>query len=96
MCRSNIDPKNPRRVLAEDLVLNLRRQLWVAVLRRDLLGYREGLEGLDLPMRRPDHWSVSAPQNVIGAEAVEQISDENSIYRAGSERIIRAKLPSSA
>ena len=32
-------------------------------------------------MRRPDHRSVGAPQDVIGAEAVQQIPDEDSIPR---------------
>ena len=61
MCRSNIDPKNPRGVLAEDLVLHLRCQLRVTVLPGDLLGYREDLESFDLPMRRPDHRSIGTP-----------------------------------
>jgi len=67
MCRSNIDPKNPRRVLAEDFVLHLRRQLCVTVLPGDLFRYREGLESLDLPMRPADDRSIGTPQNMIDA-----------------------------
>jgi hypothetical protein len=39
------------------------------VLRSELFGNREGLEGLDLPVRRSDHWGIGAPQNMIGTEA---------------------------
>ena len=34
----------------------------------DRAGYREGLKGLDLPMRRSDYRRVGTPQNVIRAE----------------------------
>ena len=48
---------------------------------KQLFGYREGLESLDLPMRRSDHGCVGTPQNVIGAEAVEQVHKEDRIPR---------------
>jgi len=67
MCRINIDPKNPRRVLAEDLASHFWRQPCVTVLRGNLFGYREGLESFNLPMRRADHRSIGAPQNMIDA-----------------------------
>src|SRR5205823_7568807 len=76
-CRSDIDLTNPGGVLAENLVLRLGRQLRVTVLGSELFRYREGLESLDLPIRRSDHGCVGTPQNVIGTKAVEQVPDED-------------------
>src|SRR5207237_5170952 len=80
-CRSDIDLKNPGSVLAENLVLRLGRQLRVTVLGSELFRYREGLESLDLPIRRSDHGCVGTPQNVIGTKAVEQVPDEDRVPR---------------
>ena len=66
-CRNDINTKNLRGVLTEDLVLHLRRQLRLSASSDELFGHREGLEGLDLPMQRSDHRRVGSPQDVIGA-----------------------------
>src|SRR5215469_2844443 len=79
--RGDINAKNLGGVLAKDLVLHLGCQLRVPVLRTELFGYCEGLERVDLPVRRSDYRSVGTPQNVIGAEAVEQIADEDGVSR---------------
>jgi hypothetical protein len=53
MRRGDIDPEDPRGVLAEDLVLCFGCELRVTVLSGKFFGYREGLEGLDLPVIGP-------------------------------------------
>jgi hypothetical protein len=57
------------------------KQLRVIVLGGELFRYREGLESLDLPIRRSDHGCVRPPKDVIGTKAVELVAEEDRIPR---------------
>src|SRR6202035_375224 len=67
-----LEVPDARRVLAEDLRLDLWRQLWIAVAFDQLVWDLELPEGVDLPLRIAPETRVGPPHDVIRAEVAEQ------------------------
>ena len=67
-----LEVPDARCVLAEDLRLDLWRQLWIAVAFDQLVWDLELPEGVDLPLRIAPETRVGPPHDVIRAEIAEQ------------------------
>src|SRR5205823_11778787 len=68
-----------RRIAAEDRLLERpigRAELAVAVLLAHILGDLEAAQALDLPLRRTGPQCVGAPDDMVGAQALDQHADQ--------------------
>src|SRR6516162_5160085 len=74
MLGGGLEVPDARRVLAEDLRLDLRRQLWVAVAFDQLVRDLELPESVDLPLRIAPKARIGPPHDVVGTEIAEQRS----------------------
>src|SRR5205085_4446245 len=72
----NVDLVNARRVQAEDFLFVLIGDGAVAELLLHLWRNLETAEGFNLPLRRSPPEQIRAPDHVIRAEGVEQLTDE--------------------